>query len=83
MKVRLNLANVDMICDMGSALDDGDSAINMGIDDWERTHILSIELFGCFVIKNEAFIAWLVVVVMAFFVCSLKVVINDNLSAFL
>jgi hypothetical protein len=32
--------------------------------------ILSIKLFGCFVVKNEALIAWLVVVVAAFlFAC--------------
>jgi hypothetical protein len=81
-KVRSDLANVDTICDMGSALD-GDCVINMGIDDRERTNILGVNFFGCFVVKNESFLTWLVVVMTAFFVSLSKIVINDDLSSFL
>jgi hypothetical protein len=68
---------------MGGVLD-GDSAIDMGIDDAKRTDVFGVKLFGClFVVHDEAFIAWLIAVVMAFFVCSSKVVINDDMLTFL
>jgi hypothetical protein len=71
-----------VICDMGSVLD-GDGSVHVGIDNRERTDVFGVKLFCCFMIKNKAFIAWLVIVVMAFPVCTLNVVINYNLSAFL
>jgi hypothetical protein len=83
VKVGSNLANIDTISDMGSALDGDSRTINMGVNDRERTEVFGIKLFGSFMVKNEAFITWLVIVMMVFLVGTLKIVIDDNLSTVL
>jgi mannitol-specific phosphotransferase system IIBC component len=55
----------------------------VGVNDRERTDAFGIKLSGSFLVKNEAFIAWLVIVMTAFFISSSKIVIDDNLSTFL
>jgi hypothetical protein len=67
---------------VGSALD-GDGTINMGIDDRKGTDVFGVKLFGCFMFKNEAFIAWLVIVLTVFVACTSKIIINNNFLTFL
>jgi hypothetical protein len=71
-----------MISDVRSALY-SNSTIDVCIDDRVRTYVFGVKLSGSLVVKNEAFIAWLVVVMTTSYISLSKIVIDNNLSMFL
>jgi hypothetical protein len=57
------------------------SAIDVCVNDSEWSIVSSVKLLGSFVVKDETFLARLIVVLTAFEIRSLKIVVNDGLSS--
>jgi hypothetical protein len=77
-EIRFDLTNIQSISDMRSPFDHH-SSIGVGLYDGKWTDALGVQFLGAFMIEYEAFVTWLVVMVMAFLICTSKVIINDNL----
>ncbi len=59
---------------------DRHSSVDMGLCDKKWTNMLRVKFFGTFVIEDEAFVTWLIIMVAAFFVGTSKVIIDDCLT---
>jgi hypothetical protein len=75
---------MNTVGDMGCMLN-GNSAIDVSVNDPKRTNITGVKLASGFVVKNQAlFVTWLLVIVVTAFAISMaKVVIDGKLPALL